>query len=246
MAGEPTFEDVSYDYQGAPLRGLLCKPAGADGRCPGVLLAPAAFGFTKHARDRAAMIAQLGYVVLVADHYGNGATYEVQEAMEAMGGLFADVAGWRGRLNAGLEALGARPEVDKTKLGAVGYCVGGTAVLELAYSGAPLSAVVSFHGGLTLSDPAAAAALTQSILVCTGADDPLVPPADVQEFERQMRSGKADWQIHVYGNTIHAFTDPDIDALGLPVARYNKQADERSWGAMRQLFEQVLGSVSAR
>ncbi|OCI90904.1 hypothetical protein A6U85_25340 [Agrobacterium sp. 13-626] len=235
-------DEIAYEYKGVSLHGLIFLPNGGEAdQLPGVLLVPAAFGIAAHARKRAQMIARLGYVVLVADHYGDGATFAtIEEAMPAMGSLFADVTAWRGRLSAAFSALQARPEVDAARVAAVGFCVGGTGVLELACAGAPLVAAVSFHGGLRLSDPAALSALKAPVLICTGAADPLVPEADVKEVERYLRTGSADWQIHVYGNVLHAFTDPDIDAAGIAAAAYDRRADERSWSAMRSLFEEQL------
>lgn len=242
MEGDLNIQDIAYEYAGASLQGLLYLPNGGEPRQrPGVLVLPAAFGLAAHARERARMIAGLGYVVFVADHYGNGATYgTLEEAMPAMGSLFADVQAWRGRLGAALAVLQSRPEVDAARVGAVGFCVGGTGVLELLCAGAPIVAAVSFHGGLQLSDLAALAWLKSAVLICTGAADPLIPETDVKEVERHLRTGSADWQIHIYGNVLHAFTDPGIDAAGIPVAAYDRRADERSWSAMRLLFEEKL------
>lgn len=246
MENNLRIEEVAYDYAGSTLQGLLYLPAGGDARrLPGILLLPAAFGLAAHARERARMIANLGYVVLVADHYGDGATYAtLEQAMPAMKSLFADVDAWRGRLSAACTLLQARAEVDEQRIGAVGFCVGGTGVLELACAGAPLLAAVTFHGGLQLSDPPALASLNPAVLICTGAADPLVPEADVKAVEHHLRSGNGDWQIHVYGNVLHAFTDPDIDAAGIAAAAYDRRADERSWSAMRLLFEERLGAAS--
>lgn len=244
MKDDMRIEEVAYEYQGARLRGLLYLPNGGARQRPGVLLLPSAFGVAAHARTRARMIALLGYVVLVADHYGEGAGYTVlEEALTAMGSLFADVQAWRGRLGAAFSLLQARPEVDRARLGAVGFCIGGTGVLELACAGAPLAAAVSLHGALKLSDPAALAAFKSAVLICTGAADPLVPEADVNQVAGHLRKGSADWQIHSYGNVLHAFTDPNIDAAGNPAAAYDRRADERSWAALRLLFEERLGGV---
>lgn len=239
---EPTLADTLYGPTGSELRGLVCRPSDSGGMRPGILLAPAAFGLSKHARDRARMLAALGYVVLVVDHYGGGATFDtLAEAMEPMGGLVADVPAWVARLNSGLDTLRALDGVDPDRIGAVGFCIGGTAVLELACAGADLKAVATFHGGLQISDPSAIAGLEQSLLICTGGADALVPATDVDALQQGLKASVADWQIIVYGNAKHAFTDPDIDSVAVPVAGYDPRADERSWAAMRTLFSERLG-----
>lgn len=234
-------DPITYGPAGSRLQGLVCRPADFDGLMPGILLAPAAFGLSKHARDRAQMLAGLGYVVLVADHYGEGATFNtLVEAMGPMGGLLADVPAWVGRLTSGLDALRALDGVDGDRVGAVGFCVGGTAVLELACAGADLKAAVTFHGGLQLSDINAVTALTHSLLICTGGADPLVPGEAVAALQQGLQASAADWQVVVYGNAKHAFTDPDIDSVAVPVAGYDRHADQRSWAAMQALFAERL------
>ena len=234
-------EDLAYQDGETQLLGVLVAPRGTGGQRPGVLLVPAAFGIVEHARERARMVAELGYVVLVADHFGEGRGFStIEEAMGHVGPLAGNIDGWRTRLGAALSALRNHPDVDADRIAAIGFCFGGTGVLELAFAGEDLKAVISFHGGLKLSETADGTNVKASILVCTGANDPLVPDTDMAEFQRRMHSGTADWQVHIYGNTLHAFTDPAIDGLNLPVARYDVRADQRSWRAMEALFAETL------
>lgn len=235
-------KEIAYADGDIRLRGLLAAPAqGGEGRRPGVLLVPAAFGMNGHARDRARMVASLGYVVLAADLYGDGRSFEaIGEAMQHGGPLMSNIEAWHRRLNAALTTLRAQPGVDAGRIAAIGFCLGGSSVLELAYAGADLKAVVSFHGGLKMSDPSGGARVTASVLVCHGANDPLVPDADVVEFQRQMRTGTADWQVQSYGNTLHAFTDPAADGFNIAAAGYNRDADRRSWQAMETLLAERL------
>lgn len=244
--GTITTRTIAYQDGGLALEGLLTIPEGTVEPRPGVLLLPAAFGINAHPKDQAKRLAALGYVVLIADLFGGGASFgSLDEAMTHVGPLREDVATWRRRLDAALAALCAQPEVATDRIAAIGYCFGGTGALELAYSGAELRAVISLHGGLKLSDPAGATRVRGSVLVGTGADDPMVPDGDVNEFQRQMRASKADWQVHSYGNTRHAFTDPAADGFGNPATAYNPAADRRSWAATRQLLAECLGGDDA-
>jgi dienelactone hydrolase len=147
----------------------------------------------------------------------------------------------RGRGRAALATLAALPQVDAKKIAAIGFCFGGTVVLELARGGADLKAVVSFHGVLTTSLPAGPGQVKSSVLVLTGADDPLAPPDQVAAFEEEMRAAKVrDWQVISYGNTLHGFTNPAADGSMLRTALYNEQADRRSWASMRNLLDEVF------
>jgi dienelactone hydrolase len=147
----------------------------------------------------------------------------------------------RARGRAALATLAALPQVDTNRLGAIGFCFGGTVVLELARDGADLAAVVSFHGVLTTKSSAVSGKVKARVLVCTGADDPLAPPDQVKAFEDEMRgAGVADWQVISYGNTLHGFTNPAADGSMLRSALYNAQADRRSWASMRSLLEEAF------
>jgi dienelactone hydrolase len=148
---------------------------------------------------------------------------------------------WRARVAAGLEALKANALVNPAKVVAMGYCFGGTAVLELARGGAEVAGVVSFHGGLDTPTPEDAKNIRAKVLVLHGADDPLVPAAQVAAFEQEMRQGGVDWQLIAYGGAVHGFTNPASgdDPGGRGVA-YNAVADARSWAAMRQFFAEIF------
>jgi dienelactone hydrolase len=165
----------------------------------------------------------------------------LQEVATLVGQLRAEPMRLRARGRAALATLAAQPEVDADRLAAIGFCFGGSVALELAREGADLKAVVSFHGVLSTKTPAASGQVKASILVCTGADDPLAPPPQVADFENEMRSaGVRDWQLISYGNTLHGFTNPAADGSMMRTARYDEQADRRSWASMRSLFDEVL------
>jgi dienelactone hydrolase len=179
---------------------------------------------------------------LAADMFGERRqAKDVDEARALIGALRAEPLKVRNRAAAALDVLAWLPEVDATRLGAIGFCFGGTTVLELARGSADLKAVVSFHGVLSTAAPAAAGAVKARILVCTGADDPLVPADQATKFANEMRAAKvADWQVLSFGNTLHGFTNPSADGSIMAAALYNKSADRRSWAAMKSLFEEVF------
>lgn len=217
-------------YRDGPvaLRGVLFEAGGS-----GIVLFPDARGIGRHAQDCAARLAALGYRTLVADLYGDGReARDMAEAMSLMRALRSDVEGWRTR------ARGAVAALDGCRV-AIGYCFGGSTALELARSGAALDAVVSFHGGLASPRPQDAANIRAKVLVCHGADDPLVPPAEVADFEARMRRTAVDWQLHSYGGAVHGFTNPEADAAVTPALGYHAAADRRSWQALLGLLREV-------
>jgi dienelactone hydrolase len=148
----------------------------------------------------------------------------------------------RQRAQAALEALRARPQVDASRIAAIGYCFGGTVALELARSGADVAGVVSFHGGLGTSRPEDAANIKGAVLVCNGANDRAVSPEQMQAFIDSMRKANVDYQIINYGGAVHAFTNPESDKRRSENIAYHAKADQRSWEAMKQFLAEVLGT----
>jgi dienelactone hydrolase len=236
-------ENLQYKDGDVNLHGYVAYDDKVSGKRPGILVMPEAFGLGPHAKQRAERIAQLGYVALAGDPYGNGIVAKnLQEAMQHAGPLREDAAKFRQRGRAALDTLAKLPQVDSSKLAAIGFCMGGTFGLELVRDGAPLSGVVSFHGGLETKKPAAPGAIKAKLLVCTGADDPFVPLTQVNAFAEEMIKSGADWQVHAYGGTVHSFTNPDAASAGVPGLAYNKLADERSWNAMTFFFKEIFGA----
>jgi dienelactone hydrolase len=232
---------LDYRDGAVTLKGFLADD-GRSGARPGVVLFPEATGVGDHVIERARRLAALGYVALAADPYGDGKqAKDLPHAIELMTAVRSDVNRWRARAQAALDALCAQSSVDRTKIAAIGYCFGGSTALELGRSGAPLHAVVSFHGGLEAPKPEDARNIRAKVLVCHGASDPLIPPEQVAAFEAQMWTTTVDWQLCSYGGAVHSFTNPDADKLGNPVFAYNAAADRRSWAAMLSLFEEAFG-----
>lgn len=235
-------ETIEYRDGDVTLKGYLAFDDQSSYKRPGILVMPEAFGLGVHAKDRANRLAALGYVALAADPYGNGLEVtDLQEAIKHAGALREDPAKFRQRARVALDKLASLPQVDASQLAMIGYCMGGTFSLELARDGAPLKGVVSFHGGLETQRPAAAGQVKAKVLVCHGADDPFVPPAQVNAFAEEMTKAGADWQVISYGGTVHSFTNPNAGSVGVPGIAYNKQTDERSWKAMRTFFAEIFG-----
>jgi dienelactone hydrolase len=234
--------DLNYRDEAVNLRGYLAYDETAAGRRPGVLVFHEGLGLGEFAMARARMLGELGYVALAADMFGDRRqAHSLEEAGKLVGDLRSEPEKLRARGRAALAMLAALPQVDPNRLGAVGFCFGGSVVLELARGGADLKAVVSFHGVLATKAPAVSDKVRASVLVCTGADDPLAPPDQVKAFEDEMRgAGVRDWQIISYGNTLHGFTNPAADGSIMRAALYSAQADRRSWASMRSLFEEVF------
>ncbi len=231
--------DVEYDYQGTRLVGFLAVDDDRSGTRPGVLIAHDAAGRGEHVKQVARRLAELGYVALAIDYHGGGTVLTPEEIGERFGALAGDTDRIRGLARAGLDVLVANEHLAAGRVAAIGYCFGGTLSLELARSGADLRAVVGFHSGLSTQRPEDAAAITARVLVCIGADDPIIPPEQRLAFEEEMRGAGVDWQMHLYGGAVHSFTNRDADGSN-PAIRYDQPADERSWRAMRGLFDEVF------
>jgi dienelactone hydrolase len=229
-------ETCSYRDGDLELRGILERPAQPNGRA--VLVVHEAPGLGDNARRRTRLLGDLGYVALAADLYGGGRTFSGTEAMDD---LRADTGLFRQRVRAGLDALQGVDGVDPTRTAAIGYCFGGLAVLELARSGAPVAAVVSFHGLLRSAQPARPGEVDARILACTGAKDPLVPLDDVEAFGREMDAAGADWQLIVYGRALHSFTNRNVAGGADPRMDYDPSADRQSWAAALLFLDEALG-----
>ena len=231
--------DITYPFDGLALVGEIAFDDTRPGKRPGVLVAHDGGGLSDHARRSARRLAQLGYVAFALDYYGNGARLPPEEVGARFGELAGDPARTRAIAQAGLGVLLANENVDATQVAAIGYCFGGTLSLELARSGADVQAVVGFHSGLSTSRPEDAVHIKGRVLVCIGADDPIVPPDQRLAFEEEMRAGGVDWQLHIYGGAVHSFTNPEADGSS-GALKYDRRADQRSWRSMLELFGEVF------
>jgi dienelactone hydrolase len=233
-------ETLEYKQGATTLEGFIAYDDSISGKRPGVLVVHQWLGLTDYEKRRATMLAQLGYVAFCADIYGKDARPKnVQEAGTTAGKYKSDRKLLRARVNAALDELKKNDLVDIKHVAAIGYCFGGTTVLELARSGADLNGVVSFHGGLDSPTPADGKNIKCKVLALAGADDPFQKPEDLTAFESEMRDNKVDWQIVFYGGAVHAFTQPDPGFVNAG-AKYNEKADKRSWEAMKQFFAEIF------
>ena len=235
---------VAYQQGDTRLVGYLAYPKDVKEPRPGVLVVHEWLGLNDYAKHRAEQLAELGYVAFAADIYGNGKiAADTQEAGALAGFYKKNRALLRERVAAGLATLKAQSGVTPSKVVAIGYCFGGTTVLELARSGAEVAGVVSFHGGLDTPTPQDAKNIHAKVLALHGADDPYVPAEQVAEFEEEMRNGGVDWQLIVYGGAVHGFTNPANGNDNSKGAAYNATADARSWLAMQQFLDETVGPV---
>jgi dienelactone hydrolase len=233
-------ETVDYQQGDTTLEGYLAYDDAITGKRPGVLVVHQWTGLGSYEKKRAEMLAQLGYVAFCADIYGKGVRpANFSEAGAQAGKYKSDRALLRLRVNAGLDTLKTNDLVDPHHVAAIGYCFGGTTVLELARSGADLAGVVSFHGGLDSPTPADGHNIKCKVLCCHGADDPFEKPADLTAFEAEMRDAGVDWRLYQYGGAVHSFTDWTATGA-LPGAKYNERADHRSWADMKQFFGEIF------
>jgi dienelactone hydrolase len=231
---------VAYRHDGTEMRGFLAYDDAITGKRPGVLVVHEWWGLNDFARERALKLAGLGYVALVADMYGGGATTgDRDEAGKLAGALLRNPDLLRARAQAALKALAADPRVDPNRLAAIGFCFGGTTVLELAYSGADLAGVASFHGGLPKTRPEDLKRIKAAVLVLHGADDPHVSAADIAAFEQAMRQAGADWQMVLFGGAVHSFTNPAAGNNPAAGVAYNARAARRSWRYLQDFFQEI-------
>lgn len=234
---------VPYEHDGTRLVGYLAYDDAVKDPRPAVLVVHEWWGLNDYTKKRTRQLAELGYVAFAADIYGEGLVAKDRTEAGSMAGKFrrrpGPPAGQGQRRTPGAPE---QPLVDKRHVAAIGYCFGGTTVLELARSGADIAGVVSFHGGLDTPKPATAGNLKAKVLVLHGADDPSVPPAQVSAFQEEMRSAGADWQLVMYGGAVHSFTNPDSGSEPSRGAAYDEKADRRSWEHMKVFFAEILGS----
>lgn len=241
---------VAYEQAGVKLEGFLAyddAKVSSTKKAPGVLIVPEWWGLNDYAKGRAKQLAELGYVAFATDMYGGGiSTTDAKKATELSGQFYGKPL-MAERAQAGLDQLIASGLVETNHVAAIGYCFGGSTVQALAYSGAPLAGIVSFHGGLIPVPADAATKNKAKFLVCTGAVDPFVNKESLDAFTQAMNEGKFDYQLISYSGAIHAFTNPDADkaaaANGLTgKIGYNAAADHRSWAQMKVFFKEIFNS----
>jgi dienelactone hydrolase len=241
-SAEVKTQTIEYRQGDAVLEGFLAYDDAVQGKRPAVLVVHAWTGIDDFVRGRTTHLAKMGYVAFAPDIYGKGVHPNPPvESGREMKKYTNNRPLLRARVLAGLDVLRANPLTDTGKMLAIGFCFGGSSVLELARSGADVLGIVSFHGGpLTSPTPEDDRNIKGRVLALHGADDPNVPPPEVAAFEKEMRDAKVDWQLVSYGNTVHAFTNPAAGNDNSKGAAYNEKADKRSWIAMQDFFREIL------
>jgi dienelactone hydrolase len=237
-----TKETFEYQDQGKVFEAFVAKPdRGGTGKNPAVLVFHAWRGRDAFACQKAEALAKLGYVGVALDLYGKGVLAKNnEESGMLMQPLVKDRALLRKRILIALDATLKRPEVDSHQIGAIGFCFGGLCALDLARTGADVKGVATFHGLFDPPEGVEKKTIRAKILAMHGHDDPMAPPEKVLAFEKEMTQAKVDWQVHVYGNTMHAFTVPEANDPGFGTV-YQPLAERRSWQSMKNFFEEVFG-----
>lgn len=235
-------ETIDYKDGDTSLEGFLAYDDSIiKGKRPGVLIVHQWKGLGDYEKKRAEMLAKLGYNVFAVDIYGKGIRPEDPKSAGALAGKYkSDRDLLRERANAGLAVLRNHPLTDTRRIAAIGYCFGGTTVIELARSGADIAGVVSFHGGLDSPKPEDGKNIRCKLLILHGADDPTISAKNLAAFEDEMRKAGVDWQLIKYGGAVHSFTDWDAGNDNSKGAAYNEKADKRSWEAMKNFFAEIF------
>lgn len=232
---------VEYSIDDVVHEGFMAYDDAVTGKRPGILVVHEWKGISDHVRESCRKLAKLGYLAFAADIYGKGVRPESSaEAARLSGSYKKDRAGLRAKVIAGLEEMKKQEQVAADQLAAIGYCFGGTTVLELARSGADIDGVVSFHGGLDSPTPEDAKNIKSKVLVLHGAIDPHVPDSEVAAFIKEMRDAKVDWQMIHYGDAVHSFTSKAAGNDPSQGAAYHELTAHRSWKAMKSFFKELF------
>ena len=232
---------VDYTSAGTTCEGIHVYDSARSGKLPGVLIVHQWTGLSENEKMRGRMLAEQGYNVFLADIYGKGMRPSGPPGSAKEASKYkTNRKLYRQRLNDALAQLTSEPQTDPAKVAAIGYCFGGTGVIELARSGAKLNGVVSFHGGLDSPTPADGKNIHGEVLALHGADDPHVPAADIKAFEDELNAAGVKYELIKYPGAVHAFTQKSAGNDNSKGVAYNKEADQKSWAAMMEFFGRVL------
>ncbi len=239
-------KEVEYKQGQTVFQGFLAWDDAQKGKRPGVVIVHEWWGHNQHARNQASRLAQAGYVGFALDMYGKGKLAKhPEDARSFVAEATKDPAQAKARFAAALNQLKAAPTVDPSKIAAIGYCFGGSIVLDMARSGEDLAAVGTFHGGLG-SKLVAPKGIKPRILVMTGADDPMIPPEEIAKFRKEMTDAGARFDVISYPGAKHSFTNPDADKAGMAGVAYNAAVDKESWSALLKLLAEVFPATATK
>ena len=244
-SAEVTGKEVSYTAGDTTMKGYLALDESDSKQRPAVLVVHEWWGHNDYARKRAVMLAELGYVALAVDMYGEGKTAEhPKDAGAFAGAVMKDMETGEARFRAALEFVKSQPQVDSEQVAAIGYCFGGAIVLHMARIGMDLDAVASFHGNLSPKAEAKEGQVKARILVCHGEADSFIPAEQVEAFQREMNDAGADYRFESYPEAVHGFTNPGATELGKKFGinlAYQEEADRKSWASLEALLKEVFG-----
>lgn len=232
---------IEYSEGDTKLEGYVAYDENFSGKRPAIIVAHDWSGRNEFACKKAEKLAELGYIGFALDVFGKGIIGKtVEEKSALIKPLLDDRALLRKRILAAFDTVKKLENIDTSRIGAIGFCFGGLCVLDLVRSGADVRGVVSFHGILIPPPPnLPKATIKAKVLALHGYDDPMVPPAQVDAFAKEMTAAKVDWQIYIYGNAMHAFANPAAHDPKLGTV-YNNLADKRSWIAMKDFFTEIF------
>ena len=234
-------KEVVYSDGDQQLRGYLAWDDSIEGKRPGVMVIHEWWGLNDYAKQRARMLAEEGYVAFAADMYGaDKVTTHASDAKGWMTQIVSNQEAWQKRALLGLEQLKNSPLVDDSKTAAIGYCFGGATVMQMAYAGADLDGVVSFHGSLPPATPEQAANIKSSVLIAHGEADGFIPTERIVKFKEALSNANVDWEMNVYANAKHGFTNPGAGDFGMDALAYDEKADQRSWARMKAFFDEIF------
>jgi dienelactone hydrolase len=234
-------QTIEYKHNDSVLEAYLAYDEAIQDKRPGILVVHEWKGIGDYAKRRATMLAELGYVAFAADMYGKGIRPQTHEEAAKQAGIYKnDRTLMRARIQAALDVLKSHPLVNPEKIGAVGYCFGGTTVLELARSGTDVKGVVSFHGSLATPNLEDAKNIKAKILICHGADDKFIPASEIDLFKKEMKDAGVDIRFESYEEAVHSFTVAEAGSDPSKGMAYNETADKKSWESMKTFLKEVL------
>lgn len=245
--GEVVEKEIEYQAGDTLMKGYVAYDDGVKGERPGVIVVHEWWGLNEYARKRARMLAELGYTAFAIDMYGEGKNTEhPDEAAKFAAAVRKNMDLARLRFNSALDIIKKQETVLPGKIAAIGYCFGGGIVLQMALDGAPIDGVVSFHGSLGGTHPESEPEVKAEILICHGADDPHVSTAQIEAFQKELDKADANWQMNIYSNAVHSFTNPEAGDDPSRGSAYSRQADMRSWEEMKLFFKEIFSKKQFR
>jgi dienelactone hydrolase len=235
-------ETINYKDGEVALKGYLFWEDSFEGKRPGIMVVHEWWGLNDYATLRAEMLAELGYVAFAADMYGDGkVTRHAGDAKGWKEQITSNIGTWQRRALLGLEQLKQNPKVDSAKMAAVGYCFGGATVMQMAYSGAELRGVASFHGSLPPATAEQAGKIKARVLIAHGDADGFVPDERIQKFKKALSEAGVAWEMNIYGGAKHSFTNPYANGYGIDGLEYHEAADRSAWLRLLRFLDELLG-----